>query len=203
MNTVAKLPQDHFQTLHAMTSWLPKSVLALVLGLAYLAAIAEESPYNKGVEAWRAKDYVEARKQWAQSLAEGGSDLALNNLAYLLYTGLGGEARPQEAVELWRKGAALSVSEAQWHLGQAYEAGKGVEANKVQAYAWYLCAVATASLVTKEDSIEREIEADARRSASQVAEQLSLSEQERGKEISKTLIARYSRRLSIPQTGDE
>lgn len=156
-----------------MTAWLAKSVLALVLGLAYLAAIAEESPYNKGVEAWRAKDYVEARKQWVQSLAEGGSDLALNNLAWLLYTGLGGEARPQEAVELWRKGAALSVSEAQWHLGQAYEAGKGVEANKVQADAWYLCAFATSSLVSEQDSIEREIEADAGRSAIQVAEQLS------------------------------
>ena len=177
-------------------------LLALLLSCAGLSQPSNTSAYNQGVEAWRAKNYAEARRQWTRSLAEGGSDLALNNLAFLLYEGLGGEAQPERAVELWRKGAALSVSEAQWHLGQAYEAGKGVGRDPVQAYAWYLCAVATASLVSGEDSIERAIEADARRSASLVAGRLSASDQDRAKEISKQLIGRYSRRLTLREKDD-
>src|SRR4051794_9392584 len=78
----------------------------LVAVFALPARAAEQSPYNKGVAAWRVKDYAEARKQWEQSLAEGGPDAALNNLAFLYFHGLGGAVRTGPAVELWRKGAA-------------------------------------------------------------------------------------------------
>jgi TPR repeat protein len=175
------------------------SLLALVLACLYFSAIANESAYNKGVNAWRAKNYAEARKQWTQSLAEGGPDEALNNLAYLLYHGLGGDPQPEKAIELWRKGAALSVSEAQWHLGQAYEEGKGVPSNQVQAYAWYLCAVATASKLSKNDATEREIEIDANASAKRMAEKLSTSQQEQAKSLAQQLIAKYATRLSTEQ----
>ncbi|MDT9002289.1 hypothetical protein RQP53_23615 [Paucibacter sp. APW11] len=158
---------------------------------------SDRSPYNKGVDAWRAKDYAEARKQWQQSLAEGGPDEALNNLAFLLYQGLGGPAEPARAVELWRKGAMLAVSEAQLHLGQAYEAGKGVSRQPLTAYAWYRCAVATASLLSKSDDTEASIEKDARGALAALSPSMSSAERQEAETLAHTLITRFSRRLEL------
>lgn len=160
-------------------------------------AMAEKSSYNKGVDAWRAKDYVEARRQWERSLAEGGPDEALNNLAFLLYHGLGGEAQPAKAVELWRKGAVLGVSEAQWHLGHAYEAGRGVDHSAVRAYAWYACAVATASARERADATEREIARSASDSLQKIRDTLSDDERKQARHLAAELKAKYSTRLSV------
>jgi TPR repeat protein len=162
---------------------------------ASIPAFAEESAYNLGVAAWRAKDYAEARKQWAQSLADGGPDEALNNLAFLLYAGLGGAAEPAKAVELWRKGAALAVSEAQLHLGQAYEAGRGVAPSATQAYAWYQCAMATAEQRSASEPIEKDIQHDASQALAQLAPTLSAAERSAGDALAKELIAKYVARL--------
>lgn len=171
--------------------------ILLALVLATSVAAAEESAYNRGVAAWRAKDYAEARKQWEQSLAEGGPDEALNNLAFLLYAGLGGPAEPAKAVELWRKGAALAVSEAQLHLGQAYEAGRGVTASATQAYAWYQCAIATAGQLSAEDAVEKDIQQDAAKALAQLTPRLSAAELSAGDALAKDLIAKYVARLSV------
>lgn len=169
-----------------------------VLLMAAAPVQAGKSAYNLGVEAWRAKDYAEARRQWQRSLGEGGPDEALNNLAFLLYHGLGGEAEPAKAVELWRKGAALGVSEAQWHLGQAYEAGRGIGRNPVRAYAWYACAVATASKPDQgSESAEREILRQATESLSKLDRTLSADERKQALQLAAELKARYSTRLSI------
>src|SRR5438309_9817807 len=87
-----------------------KRVLLLVaVVVASTAALgAEESAYEKGVDAWRAKNFAEARRQWELSVAQGGPDEALNNLGFLLYHGQGGPADQPRAVALWRKGAALA-----------------------------------------------------------------------------------------------
>jgi TPR repeat protein len=169
---------------------------ALVLLAVSTAIFADESPYNKGVDAWRSKNYAEARKQWERSLAEGGPDEALNNLAFLLYNGLGGETDPTKAVELWRKGAALAVSEAQLHLGQAYEAGRGVARSRTQALAWYLCAVASASKLSGAEPTERAIEQDARSAETKLHRILSEVELVEAKRTAEQLIAKYSSRLA-------
>ena len=57
------------------------------------------SSYEKGMFAFEDKNYVEARRQWSSSVNEG-EVLALNNLGYLLYYGLGGPAEPERAVAL-------------------------------------------------------------------------------------------------------
>jgi TPR repeat protein len=168
-------------------------IVACLAVLAVSSAVfAEESAYNKGVDAWRGKDYAEARKQWERSLAEGGPDEALNNLGFLLYRGLGGAADPDKAVVLWRKGAALAVSEAQLHLGQAYEAGRGVAYNRVQALAWYLCAIATASKRTAEDDTERVIERDARNAEVNLRRRLSAVEVAMAERLAAQLSAKYA-----------
>jgi TPR repeat protein len=170
--------------------------LICLLLAAASCAHAETSSYNKGVEAWRINDYAEARKQWSQSLAEGGPDEALNNLAYLLYYGLGGDAQPDKAVELWRKGAALAVSEAQLHLGHAYEKGNGTERNPATAYAWYRCAIATAHALSTDDATEKQIERDAITALSSLERGLSAEHRNDGEALAAVLIAKYSVRLS-------
>lgn len=169
----------------------------VLLGAVAVPASADESPYNKGVAAWKVKNYAEARKQWEKSLAEGGPDETFNNLAFLLYNGLDGEAEPSKAVELWRKGAALGVSEAQWHLGYALEDGRGITPNRTQALAWYLCAIATAEKLSADNSIERAIEQDARNSESKLRPKLSQAEVAEGNHMAQQLISKYSSRLEI------
>ncbi len=82
------------------------------------------SSYDKGTYAFEDKDYAEARRQWASSVNEG-EVLALNSLGYLLYYGMGGPAEPEKAVALLKRGAEAGHAEAQWHLGNAFEDGKG------------------------------------------------------------------------------
>jgi TPR repeat protein len=176
-------------------------VAALLALLLTPLSQADESAYNKGVAAWRKQDYAEARKQWEASLAQGGPDEALNNLAYLLYFGLGGEAEPERAVELWRKGAALAVSEAQWHLGSAYESGLGLERNNALAYAWYRCAVVTAAALAPSDATEAVILRDAQQSLDKLRARLKPSEQAQGERMAAELIAKYSSRLSLQESA--
>ena len=170
------------------------SVVAVLL-VAALPARADDTAYNKGVQAFRAKDFAEARRLWAQSIAEGGPDEAFNNLGFLLFSGKGGEADHDRAVALWRKGAALSVSESQFHLGHAYEDGTGVEQDRVRALAWYLCALATAQRARANDSLEQSIAKHAQESETSLRRELSSDELKNARRLAEQLIARYSQRL--------
>lgn len=133
-----------------------------------------ESPYEQGVKAYKRKDYPEAVLQWRQAVAQGNR-LALNNLGYLAYYGLGMQADPSFAVDLWRKGAVLGVSEAQWHLGLAYEEGKGVAPDPVQSYAWVRCAIdtATRNAAHAHEETELKIASDARESLVEIVDKIS------------------------------
>jgi TPR repeat protein len=137
-------------------------------------ASQSESAYNLGVEAYKRKDYPEAVVQWRQAVAQGNR-LALNNLGYLAYYGLGMQAAPSFAVDLWRRGAALGVSEAQLHLGWAYEEGKGVAVDLVQSYTWVRCAIdtATRNAAHTHEETELEIARDARESLVEIVDKIS------------------------------
>ncbi|AEF22749.1 tetratricopeptide repeat protein [Pseudomonas fulva] len=117
------------------------------------------SIYNLGVEAYKRKDYAAAAAHWREAITQG-HNAALNNLGYLTYYGLGMPASPADGVELWRKGAELGVSEAQWHLGIAYQDGKGVTQDLLQAYGWVRCSIdsATRSAAETNDSSRVETE---------------------------------------------
>jgi tetratricopeptide (TPR) repeat protein len=172
------------------------SVLLAIFASAAVAGSAE-SPYNAGVEAWKVKNFAEARRLWARSLAEGGPDEALNNLGYLYYYGLGGETRHDKALELWRKGAALGVSESQFHLGNAYEKGGGVMVSLVQAYAWYRCAIVASARRSATDAVEHEIKALAEESFAKLTPKLSGKELADGERLATQYISKYATRLSI------
>jgi len=139
-------------------------IFIFVIGLLGCATPPKaESPYNKGVDAYRLKDYASARAHWTTAAASGNAS-AENNLGYLLFYGLGGAEDSETAIQLWRKAAEGGHSESQWHLGEAYRLGKAVPQSNVEAYAWYRCAVASAEAATGEDRrVEQEIANDARK----------------------------------------
>jgi TPR repeat protein len=94
------------------------AIAALLLG-ACLQAAAQPQPasdYNRGVDAYRTKDYAAARRHWQKAVEQGDID-AHNNLGYLLYNGLGGEQDPARAVSLWQQASMKGQRESQWHLG--------------------------------------------------------------------------------------
>ena len=166
--------------------------VAAVLGLlAAAAAVAQESAYNKGVGAYQARNYAQARLHWTQAIEEGEVS-ALNNLGYLLYYGLGGEADPKRAVSLWKKGALAGHSEAQWHLGKALEDGKAVTRNYVRAYAWYRCALASAQAAAERNpEVENEIARDVQSSIVTLVDKLSPRELEDGARLAQEFLKMY------------
>jgi TPR repeat protein len=171
---------------------------AVLLAPAVLASCAspapEESAYNRGVAAYRANEFAVARAAWSESVASDNHS-AENNLGYLLYEGLGGPTDRARAVELWRKAAEAGHSEAQWHLGQAFQDGDAVRQSNVEAYAWFRCSVTTAELPGgRAPDAEREIARDARRSLERLLGFLDKEQFERGELLAKQYISAYARR---------
>jgi len=167
------------------------------------SAPTSESLYNRGVDAYKAKNYKEAVVQWSKAV-DAGDTTAKNNLAYLLFYGLGTEAQPQKAIELWSSAAAAGESESQWHLGNAYADGTGVEKNLVTAFAWYRCSIASAEVHAREsnDSTENAIAEDARKSLIGVTDKLSGSAIEQGQALAIEYIEKYApAQQSIPADG--
>ena len=168
------------------------TVAILCLTSSLIIGDALETPYDAGVTAYKKKDYAEALSQWTQSASRGDLD-ALNNLGYLLYNGLGTGKDLDGAIRLWRTAAFAGHSEAQWHLGTAYETGQGVPKNLVKAYAWYRCSMesATHRLTGEKADIEADILSDGRKSLASLMPKLSGQDLERGSALAVETIARY------------
>ena len=93
---------------------------------------------------------------------------------------------------LWKQGAAAGHSEAQWHLGRAYEDGKGTDKDWGQAYAWYRCALASAEASMKgEPALEARIAADVRKSLASLVARLSPEQHDRGRRLAAEYLAAY------------
>ncbi len=151
------------------------------------------SSYDKGVDAFEDKDYPEARRQWSSSVNEG-EVLALNGLGYLLYYGLGGNADPDKAVVLLKRGAEAGHSEAQWHLGKAFEDGKGTARDYIQAYAWYRCALAAAESTTDQvRHFQIDIAEGVRKSIVVLVDKMSPEQFAEGSRLAKEYVVRYSK----------
>jgi TPR repeat protein len=168
-------------------------VLAIALVAGCAAAPSAESEYNQGVEAYRVKDYAAARLHWSKAVEERELS-ALNNLGYLLYYGLGGNADEARAVQLWTQAAELGHSESQWHLGRAYEDGTGTTHNLPQAYAWYRCAIANAQAGPDNRDAEDQIAQDASKSLTNLLKRLPTDQIVVGEQLAKQYIGRYAKR---------
>ena len=170
------------------------SAFVLVVSLLGCATPLTESSYNLGVNAYRVKNYGLAREQWAKAVEEGETS-ALNNLGYLLYFGLGGPPDVGRALVLWKRAATLGHSEAQWHLGHAYETGTGVQQSITEAYAWYRCAIVSASAAPEIDKeTEAQISQDAAKSLGKLLERLPAEHFAAAEQMAKQYISWYARR---------
>ncbi|WP_313443594.1 tetratricopeptide repeat protein, partial [Brevundimonas sp.] len=99
-----------------------------------LAALFTEG--GVGVEA----DPVQAR-DWTRRAAESGEPRAMQHYATQLYDGVGGAADEAGALEWMRKAAEAGRVDAQYNLAHLYENGiKGMRADKVEAFTWYMIA---------------------------------------------------------------
>ena len=159
-----------------MQSWKKPCIdlMMVLIGLLMLqgAAGAAESEYNLGVGAYQTKDYASARRHWQNAVKEGEPS-AMNNLGFLLFNGLGGPRDEKRGASLWMTAAKAGQDESQWHLANAFEHGKGVGRDKVEAYAWYRCAVAGMQVLRdKNDGEERAVMADAKSAVVRVLSQL-------------------------------
>jgi TPR repeat protein len=152
-----------------------------------------ESEYNLGVAAYRMKDYASARQHWTKAIKEDGDTTARNNLGYLLYYGLGGDADKARAISLWTQAAQTGDRESQWHLGQAFEDGKALEQSFIKAYAWYRCAAEGVKSASVSEDLDATIAQDASKSLIQLLPKLSPGEFESAEKLAKLYIANYSK----------
>jgi len=155
---------------------------------------ADDTTYNKGVDAYKAKKYAAAISNWSDSALVGNIN-AVNNLAYLIYSGLGIDTDKERAIKLWRLAAYAGQSESQWHLGVAFEKGAGVLPDRAKAYGWYRCALETSSKKAHGDETEAAIAKDARASLDALEGKLDAVELVRGR----SLAADYLRRYAAPE----
>lgn len=82
-------------------------------------------------------------------------------------------------------------AEPQWHLGQAYENGKGVERSATEAYAWYRCALASAQAKAQQQDVDAQIAANANRSLAQLRPKLTPAQLEAGEALARSRMAAY------------
>jgi TPR repeat protein len=165
--------------------------LSMLVGCA--AASPKETEYNLGVQAYRVKDYSSARQHWTRAVEEH-EITAYNNLGFLLYYGLGGEPDATRAVSLWMTAAKSGETESQWHLGQAFEDGKGTGQSVTEAYAWYRCAAASLQATPAVDDIDAQIARDASQSLMRLLPMLTAAQFEASEKLAKLYIEKYSKR---------
>ena len=165
-------------------------IVAMLVGCA--APSSPRSEYNLGVDAYRAKDYASARLHWTRAVEEHELS-AFNNLGYLLYYGLGGEPDSARAVSLWLKAAKDGHSEAQLHLGHAFEDGEGTRQSLVEAYAWYRCALVNSQAAAKTNDSEAQIAQDASKSLTTLLRKLPTESLEAAEQLARQYIAMYGR----------
>jgi len=93
--------------------------------------------YFKGIDI--EKNYVESRR-WLSLLANQDSYSGKNDLAYMLYNGLGGDKDYAKAFQLYMQASVHGDVLAQANLGLMYATGAGTKIDKIRAYAW--CSIA-------------------------------------------------------------
>jgi hypothetical protein len=177
-------------------------IIGLVIPVSLCGCAAQpqhDSSYydQRAVIAYKAKDFVTAREQWSKALAlDSNSVRALNNLAYLLYSAMGGSEDQHRAVTMWTRAAHMGHSESQWHLGIANEEGTAVTQSNIEAYAWFRCAIASAEAASdrEKDISENRIRHNAQIWLTNLTSQLSEDQSMVAEQLAKQYIDRYARR---------
>lgn len=113
------------------------SVLPWIAFFYCFSCFAQNSEFDKGLDAYSQGDYSTALEMW-KPLAESGSKEAAFNLGVLYEQGLGVKADFSKAHEWYRQAASAGYADAQFNLGSAYYHGQGVKQDIHTAISWWL-----------------------------------------------------------------
>ena len=115
--------------------------IALALIIAASTAIAQESQFEKGIQAAHRGEYALAIELW-RPLADAG-DLKAQTYMGLMYDNGWGVPQDYAEAHRWFKGAAeKGYAKAQYHLAFSYHQGRGVQRSQTEALKWYNLAAA-------------------------------------------------------------
>ena len=103
------------------SSFLPVALLASLTGFAQTTAVRADEDVDRALASVRV-------------LATAGDAVAQFSLGAMLYFG---SADTTQAIEWIRKAAAQQHPSAEFHMGQVYDFGFGVERSETEALAWY------------------------------------------------------------------
>ena len=118
------------------------AIKAVALGLSLLlVGVCYAQDFDKGLAAYKKKDYTLALREW-RPLADQGDADAQSNLGLMYDTGQGVPQNAAEAVKWYRLAADQGNASAQYNLGLMYANGQGVTQDYVKAYEWLSLSVA-------------------------------------------------------------
>ena len=112
--------------------------LALACLMMLCSPVAAQD-FDKGLAAYRAKDYSSALKEW-QPLAKQGNAAAQHNLGLIYKLGLGVPKNNKESAKWYTLAAEQGDAKAQRSIGKMHEFGLGILQNHKKAAEWYLLA---------------------------------------------------------------
>ena len=116
---------------------MKNTIKAVALGLSLLlVGVCYAQDFDKGLAAYKKKDYTLALREW-RPLAETGDADAQSNLGLMYDTGQGVPQNAAEAVKWYRLAADQGYASAQSNLGVMYANGQGAPQNNVKAYVWW------------------------------------------------------------------
>ena len=101
-----------------------------------MSSATASADYQKGYDAYLAKDYATALREW-RPLADQGDADAQFNLGTMYDNGDGVPENDKTAVKWLTLAAKQGVARAQSNLGVMYSNGEGVLTDTKRAYMWY------------------------------------------------------------------
>lgn len=91
---------------------------------------------NKGIDAYKAEQFAEARRYYTRAGELGEAD-AMVNLGQMYDNGLGGKQDNAQARAWYQKAADKGGADTMYKLGMFYQHGWGMKQDLAQSYAWY------------------------------------------------------------------
>ena len=111
-------------------------LFGLVFAIDASQALWAQTDYQQGLDAYQNKNFQKARAHWENSAADDNLS-AIFNLGILLSKGVGGQADPERAANLFRRAGDAGLAMGQHNLALAYYTGNGVREDKERAQIWW------------------------------------------------------------------
>jgi TPR repeat protein len=123
-----------------MKHWLRTLLFALAIASGSLCASQLKPDFERGWEAYTARNYGEAVAAWRKA-ANAGHARAQNGLGVLYRDGLGVPKDLKQAARWFQASANNGYAYGMYNLGLAYRDGAGIAGDDIEAYKWLLLSI--------------------------------------------------------------